>query len=99
MSLRAPQFRVSGVPRNITDQFSGGAAAANVMVVSTPHNPAQKLVVKEAFAWSLRNMWILFTSAAVCGNVATAFITKQVLGREHTETKTGLKKEEEIEAQ
>jgi len=99
MSLRAPQLRASGLPRNITDQFSGGAAAANVMVISTLQNPAQKLVVKEAFAWSLRNMWILFTSAAVCGIVATAFITKQVLGREHTETKTGLKKEKEVEAQ
>jgi hypothetical protein len=97
MSLRAPQLRASGLPSNITDQFSGGAAAANVMVISTLQNPAQKLVVKEAFAWSLRNMWILFTSVATCGIVATAFISKQVLGREHTETITGLKKEKQVE--
>jgi MFS family permease len=99
MSLRAPQLRASGLPSNITDQFSGSAAAANVMIISTLQNPDQKLVVKEAFAWSLRNMWILFTSVAVCGILATAFITKQVLGREHTETKTGLKKEKEAETQ
>ena len=99
MSLRAPQLRASGLPSNITDQFSGAAAAANVMVISTLQDPAQKLVVKEAFAWSLRNLWILFTSVAVCGIIATAFISKQVLGREHTETKTGLKKEEEVERQ
>ncbi len=98
ISLRAPQLCASGVPRNITDQFSGGAAAANVTVISTLQNPAQKLVVKEAFARSLRNMWILFTNAAVYGIVATAFVTKQVLGREHTETKTGPKKEKEVEA-
>jgi MFS family permease len=99
MSLRAPQLRASGLPSNITDQFSGSAAAANVMIISTLQNPDQKLVVKEAFAWSLRNMWILFTSVAVCGILATAFITKQVLGREHTETKTGLTKEKEAETQ
>ena len=97
MSLRAPQLRASGLSSNITDQFSGGAAAANVMVISTLQDPAQKLVVKEAFAWSLRNMWILYTSGAVCGIVATAFISKQVLGREHTETKTGLKEERKVE--
>lgn len=50
MSLRAPQLRASGLPRNITDQFSGGAAPANVMVISTLQFSAQKLVVKEAFA-------------------------------------------------
>ena len=99
MSLRAPQLRASGLPTNITEQLSGSAAAANVMVISTLQNPAQKLVVKEAFAWSLRNMWILFMSVAVCGIVATAFISKQVLGREHTETKTGLKEEREVERQ
>ncbi len=99
MSLRAPQLHASGLPRNIKDQFFGGAAAANVTVISTLQNSAQKLVVKEAFARSLRNMRILFPSAAVYGIVATAFVTKQVLGGEHTETKTGLKKEKEVEAQ
>jgi hypothetical protein len=99
MSLRAPELRASGLPSNITDQLSGGAAAANVMVIRTLQNPAQKLVVKEAYAWSMRNMWILFSSVGVCGILATAFISKQVLGREHTETKTGLKKEKEVEAQ
>jgi len=43
-------------------------------------------------------MWILFTSAAVCGIVASVFTIKQVLGREHTETKIGLKKEKKVEA-
>jgi hypothetical protein len=99
MSLRAPQLRASGLPSDITDQFSGSAAAANVMLISTLQNPAQKLVVKEAFAWSLRNMWILFTSVAVCGILATAFISRQVLGREHTETVTGLKREKGLERQ
>lgn len=96
MTLRAPLLRASGLPSNITDQLSGSAAAANVMVISTLKNPAQKIVVKEAFAWSLRNMWILFTSVSACGIVATAFIKKQVLSSEHTETRTGLKKDDEV---
>ncbi len=49
MSLSAPQLRASGLPRNITDQFSGGAAAANIMIISTLQNSAQKLVIKKAF--------------------------------------------------
>lgn len=95
MQLRAPQMRASGLPINVMEEFSGSAAAANVMVISTLKNPAQKRVVKEAFAWSLRNIWILFTSVGVCGIVATAFIGKQILGKEHTETRTGLKKDKE----
>ena len=91
MSMQAPKMRASGLPLNITQQLSGTDAAANVMVVRTLQDAAQKLVVKEAFAWSLRNMWIMFTCVGACGIIASAFISKQVLGREHTETRTGLR--------
>ena len=93
MSIQAPKLRASGLPNNITQQLSGTNAAANVLIISTLQDAAQKLVVKEAFAWSIRNMWIMYTSVAACGILATAFISKQVLGREHTETRTGLKKD------
>ena len=95
MSIRGPAIRKSGLPSSITSQLTGADAAANVMVIGTIQNEAQKRIVKEAFAWSLRNMWILFTCVSVFGVVATAFISKEILSKEHTETKTGLRKENE----
>ena len=38
-------------------------------------------------------MWILITSLAAFGVVAALFVESHVLGKEHTETKTGLKNE------
>lgn len=79
----------------MTESLAGGAAAANVFVIKGIADAGQKRAVKEAFAWSLRNMWILYTCLSGCGVVASGFITKQVLSKEHTETRTGLKKETE----
>ncbi len=95
MELREPILREQGLPTNVTDLLTGSAAAANVMVISTLRDPAQVQDVKEAFAWSLRNMWIMVTCVSACGIVASLFIGKHVLGTEHTETKTGLKNMEE----
>ena len=47
-------------------------------------------VVEDAFAWGLRNMWILYACVGACGTIATLFIKRSVLSVEHTETKTGL---------
>jgi len=93
MQIRAPALRASGLSSNITAQLSGSEAAANVMIVKSIENATKKQIVKEAFSWSLRNMWILYVSAGVCSIVATFFISKQALAKEHTETKTGLKKD------
>jgi MFS family permease len=91
LSLASPPINL---PSNITNALAGGAAAANVMVVSTIVDPLQKIAVKEAFAWSLRNMWILYTCIAALGVLASAFIQRQVLSKEHVETRTGIRKEE-----
>ena len=92
MERRAPKLRAAGMPESVVSQLSGASAAANVMVVASIEDQPQKAVVKEAFAWSLRNMWILYTAVAFLGCVASCFVGKQVLSKEHTETKTGLKK-------
>ena len=93
MHLQQSNLRAAGLPDDLVEQLSGTAAAANVMVIRTLTNIAQKEVVKEAFAWSLRNMWIMYTSIAAVGVVAGGFVGKAILGKEHTETKTGLRKE------
>jgi hypothetical protein len=90
-SLASPP---TNLPSNITSVLSGGAAAANVMVVSMIQDPAQKFAVKKAFAWSLRNMWIFYTCISALAVVASAFIKRQILSKEHVETRTGIRKEE-----
>lgn len=99
MQLREPRLRDAHLPANITQALSGAGAAANVMVIGTIASASQRDVVKEAFAWSLRNMWILFTSVGLCGVVASVFIETQTLGRHHVETVTGLKKEQTVETE
>ncbi|MCJ1247364.1 hypothetical protein MMC30_004578 [Trapelia coarctata] len=92
MQLQIPKLRMAGLSADILQQLSGGDAVANVMVVSTISDPAQQMAVKEAFAFGLRNMWILYTCISAIGLLASGFIAKQALSKEHTETKTGVKK-------
>ncbi|EHY52142.1 hypothetical protein HRR83_003292 [Exophiala dermatitidis] len=91
MDLRRSTLVAAGLPAAIVEQLSGKNAGANVMV---GHGlpPAQKLAVKEAFAWSIRNMFIMFTALGACGVLASVFVTKKKLSKEHRETITGLKK-------
>lgn len=98
MQLRAPSLRAAGLSADIVAQFSGRDAAANVMEISKLEDYSQKLAVREAFAWSLRNPWILYTCMAFIGLVATAFVGKRELSREHVETKTGIRQRNVEEA-
>ncbi|KAL2427158.1 Efflux pump dotC [Exophiala dermatitidis] len=91
MDLRRSTLVAAGLPAAIVEQLSGKNAGANVMV---GHGlpPDQKLAVKEAFAWGIRNMFIMFTALSACGVLASIFVTKKKLSKEHRETVTGLKK-------
>lgn len=92
MKLREPELHAAQLPVDLVTELAGPSAAANVMSIQGIKDPLQQLAVKEAFAWSLRNMWILYTCVAACGLIASIFITKQVLSKEHTETETGIKR-------
>lgn len=94
MQNRVPVLHAAGIAANITMELSGGDAAANVLVIGLVSNPSQRMAVKEAFAWSLRNMWILYTCMSAVGVIASWFITQQHLSKEHVETKTGIKQEQ-----
>ncbi|KAG0650280.1 Efflux pump [Hyphodiscus hymeniophilus] len=93
MDLKAAQLGRPPVSlgRNVTDVLAGGHAAANVMIIGIVENEEQKLAIKQAFVWAMRNMWIFTTVAAAMAVVASIFIKKSTLSREHVETKTGLK--------
>lgn len=93
MSLQTSKLRSAGLSDSLAEQLSGDSAAANIVTIKSIEDPIQLLAVKQAFSWSLRNMWILYTAVAACGVIASAFVTKQRLSKEHTETKTGLRME------
>ncbi|MBE7159331.1 MAG: hypothetical protein INR62_13030 [Rhodospirillales bacterium] len=91
MDARNPHLRAAGLPASLTDALSGRHAAANVMLTHTITDEGQKTLVKAAFAWSLRNMWIMYTAISFLAVISGVFVKPRKLSREHTETITGLK--------
>ena len=98
MSIQAKNLRTAGLSPELLTAFSEHAAAANVMMVETITDPHQMAVVKQAFAWSLRNIWIMYTCISFFGIVAGVFIVRQTLSQEHEETITGIKKKQPVTA-
>ena len=91
MSMQSKTLASAGLSPDLVKVFSGPEAAANVMLVETITDPGQAIAVKQAFAWSLRNMWIMYTCVSSLGILASMFVVKTSLSKEHQETKTGLK--------
>lgn len=70
-------------------RFGGGAAGANVgLVQQLPEN--EKYAARQAFSQSLSTMWILYVAFAAAGLAISFLITKNILDKQHEETKTGL---------
>ena len=93
MQFQRSTLQEHGLPTDLVMSLSGTDAATNIDLIPSIPNTIQKLAVQEAFAWSLRNFWIMCTCMAACGLLASWFITKKELAKEHTETQTGMKKE------
>lgn len=93
MTQRSAYLAATGLPKDILAKLSGGSAAAHVGIIASIQDPKLQLIVKEAFAWSTRNMWIFYTCVGVIAVVASAFVKKSTLSAEHVETRTGLLKE------
>ncbi|RDW80252.1 hypothetical protein BP6252_04890 [Coleophoma cylindrospora] len=91
MSLRIPGLEAAGVPNSVTSLLSDGEAAANVMIVSAIPDSRDRGAVADAFVWSLRNMWIMYTCFSAMAGIASVFIGKKKLSKEHVETITGLR--------
>jgi hypothetical protein len=91
MASRTPLLHSAKLSPEMVAKFSGGDAAANVEAIKTIPDLAQRLVVKEAFAGSIRNMWVFYTCVGAIAVGASFFIERKSLSREvHVETKTGL---------
>lgn len=87
-SLALPPINL---PSNITDLLSAGGAAANVMLVETIQDPLQRSAIREAYSWSMRNVWILYTGVSGLAILSSVFIKNHHLRKDHIETQTGLK--------
>jgi hypothetical protein len=77
----------------LAQALSGGSAGASVGIVSGLP-PAQRVIARNAFASSLKIMWIIYVVIAALGLLISIFIKKSVLSKQHQTTKTGLAAEE-----
>lgn len=91
MGLQRHKLQQAGLPASVIEQFSGEQAEANVLLIKTVADAAQRSAVKEAYASSLKNLWIMYAAVGGCAFLASLFVAKSVLSKEHVETKTGLK--------
>ena len=93
MDLWRSALQQAGLSSGILDAFAGKNAGANIHLArGLP--PAQELAVKQAFAWSIRNMFIMFTCVSTVAIVASLFVVRTKLSKEHRETVTGIKKQD-----
>ncbi|KAI1802439.1 MFS general substrate transporter [Daldinia bambusicola] len=90
MNNRQSSLVTAGLDGHILEALSGNQAAANVEIVQSIQDPTQRQVVLDAFSWSIRNMFILYTAVSALTVVASVFIKHRQLRTEHTETKTGI---------
>lgn len=90
MDARQSSLAAAGLSESVLKALSGSQAAANVGIPQTMSDEVQREAVLEAFAWSMRNMFILYTSLSAVAMLAGVFIKHRKLSTEHTETKTGI---------
>ncbi|KAJ5759205.1 Efflux pump dotC [Penicillium odoratum] len=95
MGERKASLLATGMSESLAEQMTGDSAAANIEYIKNIEDPVQLLAVQEAFAWSMRNMWILYTCMSGLGVIFSLFILRTRLREEHVETVTGLNREKQ----
>jgi EmrB/QacA subfamily drug resistance transporter len=91
MAARSTALAASGLGGSDLEALAGYHAAASVEITKTIASATQRLAVQESFAWSIRNMFIMYTCIAAIGVLASFFTKQRHMSTEHTETKTGIK--------
>lgn len=99
MDARITMLRSAGLNSTLIDAFSNGHAAASAEVVKGIRDIGQRTAVEDAFAWSMRNMWILFTCISGIALAVSVLIKHKDLSKEHTETRTGIEAMEKAKMQ
>ncbi|KAJ6186508.1 MFS transporter-like protein [Penicillium mononematosum] len=91
MQKQHDSLESAGLPADILERLSGKEAAANIDLSKQLTDSMQVLAVKNAFAWSLNHMFIMYTCVAGCALVSGLFVRRAHLKKEHVETVTGIK--------
>jgi len=92
MQKRYPSL-VQSLGLETANMLSGGSAGASVGIVkSLP--AAQRAIARDAFAGSLRIMWIMYVAFSALGLAVSLGVGSKKLSKEHEVTKTGLAEEE-----
>ncbi|KAF2158265.1 MFS general substrate transporter [Myriangium duriaei CBS 260.36] len=87
----ATALQAAGVPSNLVTSLTGNTAAANIGLISTIQDAKQRLVVHQAFADSVKGIWIMCIAMAAALTLSGLLVDKKHLSSEHEETKTGIK--------
>lgn len=95
MGDQAAELYAAGLSSGLVETLTGSAAAANVGLISTISDPKQSLVVHQAFAESLKGIWITAAVMAAGVLICGVFIKKTHLSDVHEETRTGVGREKE----
>ncbi|OGM42238.1 MFS drug transporter [Aspergillus bombycis] len=77
MNARHSSLVATGLSVSVLDALSGDQAAANVDIVKAIQDAAHRRAAQGAYAWSLRNIFIMYTGVAAVGLVAGAFIKQR----------------------
>ena len=94
MALRQVVLLDAGVSNELLNTFSGADAQANVAKLHSIQDTAQQHQIQAAYAWSLRNLWILYAATAALTIALAYFVGTHTLATEHVETRTGIQDRE-----
>jgi MFS family permease len=90
ISSRHSTLAASGLNNEVLGVLTGREAAANLHVVTSIKDQVQMDAVKDAFAWSLRNLFGMYTGIAGVALVAGLGVRQGVMREGHVETRTGV---------
>jgi len=93
MEKRGGEFRGVGLSANLTSLLTENAAA-HVGLIAEIEDMGQRMIVQEAFAGSLRGIWITCACAAGVAVLCSGFVSGKSLTRDHVETRTGVNNDE-----
>lgn len=93
MAGRSHEFLEAGLSTNLTMALTGDNAAANVNLVREITNKRKQMVVREAFASSLRHIWIICACMVGVAVLCSSMVNSKVLSNVHVEMRTGLRDE------
>jgi len=83
----------AGLSLNLTTALTGDSAAANVVLVGEISDKSKQMVVRQVFAQSMRNVFILCACMAGIAAFCSIMVSGKTLSQTHVETRTGLRDE------